>query len=152
MVTTIAPDDRRGLDQRQLHVAGPRRQVDHQVIQFAPIHAAQELLDHAVQHRAAPHQRLVAGIQEAHRHELDAVLFERLDAIAERHRRLVDAHHERHVGTVNVGVQQADLVAQRARAIARFTETVVLPTPPLPDPTAIRFLTPGIGSLGIWPG
>src|SRR5580693_7874506 len=28
-------------------------------------------------------------------------------------------------------------------AMARFTATVVLPTPPLPDPTATIFLTPG---------
>ena len=31
-----------------------------------------------------------------------------------------------------------------ASAMARFTATVVLPTPPLPAPTAITFLTPGI--------
>src|SRR5215212_7459305 len=30
-----------------------------------------------------------------------------------------------------------------ASAIAMFTATVVLPTPPLPAPTAITFLTPG---------
>src|SRR5215470_17147912 len=39
-----------------------------------------------------------------------------------------------------------------ASEMARFTETVVLPTPPLPEPTAIRFLTPGMGSLGGCPG
>src|SRR4029077_7468174 len=32
-----------------------------------------------------------------------------------------------------------------ARASARFTATVVLPTPPLPLATAMRFFTPGIG-------
>ena len=32
-------------------------------------------------------------------------------------------------------------------ATARFTDTVVLPTPPLPAPTAITFLTPGSGGL-----
>ena len=32
-------------------------------------------------------------------------------------------------------------------AIARFTDTVVLPTPPLPAPTAITFFTPGTGCL-----
>ena len=87
VVTTMAPRDRRRLDQRQLHVAGARRQVDDQVVEFAPIHAAQELLDHAVQHGPAPDQRLIAGVQEAHRHQLHAVLFERLDALAVRHRR-----------------------------------------------------------------
>ena len=37
---------RRGLDQRQLHIAGTGRQVDHQIVEFAPVHVAQELLDH----------------------------------------------------------------------------------------------------------
>src|SRR5215218_2705545 len=32
-------------------------------------------------------------------------------------------------------------------ATARFTDTVVLPTPPLPAPTAITFFTPGNGGL-----
>ena len=32
-----------------------------------------------------------------------------------------------------------------ASAIARLTATVVLPTPPLPAPTAMTFFTPGIG-------
>src|SRR5580698_447877 len=31
--------------------------------------------------------------------------------------------------------------------MARLTETVVFPTPPLPLPTAMMFLTPGMGSL-----
>ena len=33
----------------------------------------------------------------------------------------------------------------RASASARFTATVVLPTPPLPAPTAMTFFTPGSG-------
>ena len=33
-----------------------------------------------------------------------------------------------------------------ASAIARFTATVVLPTPPLPAPTAMTFFTPGTGA------
>ena len=32
-----------------------------------------------------------------------------------------------------------------ASATARFTATVVLPTPPLPAPTAITFFTPATG-------
>src|SRR6266850_36910 len=36
---------------------------------------------------------------------------------------------------------------QRASASARFTATVVLPTPPLPAPTAMMFFTPGGGGL-----
>ena len=34
-------------------------------------------------------------------------------------------------------------------AIARFTATVVFPTPPLPAPTAMMFLTPGTGALPV---
>ena len=30
--------------------------------------------------------------------------------------------------------------------MARFTATVLLPTPPLPAPTAMTFLTPGMGA------
>ena len=69
-----------------------------------------------MQHGAAPDQRLVAGIQEAHRHELDAELFERLDALAVRHGRAVDAHHQRHVGAIDIGVHEAGLVAQARQA------------------------------------
>ena len=36
----------------------------------------------------------------------------------------------------------------RMSAQARFTATVDLPTPPLPEETAIVFLTPGMGFLG----
>ena len=35
-----------------------------------------------------------------------------------------------------------------ASAIARLTATVVLPTPPLPAPTAMMFFTPGTGCRG----
>ena len=37
------------------------------------------------------------------------------------------------------------LLPHFASAIARLTATVVLPTPPLPAPTAMTFFTPGIG-------
>ena len=86
VVTTIAPLIGAVWISDELHVAGARRQIDHEVIQLAPIHAAQELLDDAVQHRPAPHQRLVAGIEKPHRHQLDAVVLERLDALAIGHR------------------------------------------------------------------
>src|ERR1700687_1861577 len=40
------------------------------------------------------------------------------------------------------------LYPNEASPTARLTDTVVFPTPPFPEPTAIRFLTPGIGSFG----
>jgi len=39
-----------------------------------------------------------------------------------------------------------------ASPTARFTATVVLPTPPFPEPTAIRFLHAAMGSLGMGAG
>ena len=57
------------------------------------------------------------------------------------------AHHQRHVGAVDVDVDQADLGAPPAcSASARFTATVDLPTPPLPEDTAIVCLTSGMRS------
>ncbi len=38
----------------------------------------------------------------------------------------------------------------RLSARARFTATVVFPTPPLPLATATRFFTPSMGNLGGW--
>ena len=53
--------------------------------------------------------------------------------------------HDRHVGAVDVAVDHADLLPHFASAMARFTASVVLPTPPLPAPTAMTFFTPGSG-------
>ena len=64
------PGNRHHLNQRKLHVAGARRKIHDQVIQFAPNHAAQKLLHHAVKHRPAPDHRLVARIEQAHRDQL----------------------------------------------------------------------------------
>ena len=50
--------------QAHLHVAGARRHVDEQVVELAPAHVAQELLDRLGEHQAAPHQRGVLVDQE----------------------------------------------------------------------------------------
>src|SRR3569623_3807536 len=39
-----------------------------------------------------------------------------------------------------------------AKASARITDTVDLPTPPLPDPTTTMCLTPGTADFGAGPG
>ena len=44
------------------------------IIQFAPLHRAEELLDGLHDHRPAPDDRLVALQQEAHAHQLHAVV------------------------------------------------------------------------------
>ena len=68
-------DRRRGDDQQigarqhprqaHLHVAGAGRHVDEQVVELAPVHVAQELLDRLVEHQPSPHQRGVLLDQEA---------------------------------------------------------------------------------------
>jgi hypothetical protein len=57
--------------------------------------------------------------------------------------RPVRPEHARHRGAVDVGVEHADLEAVGGRPSARLTAVVDLPTPPLPDATAMMCLTPG---------
>ena len=47
------------LRHRERNIPGPRRQIDDQVIQITPRRLLHELLERAVRHRPAPHQRLV---------------------------------------------------------------------------------------------
>ena len=105
--------ERNGLNQRQRHVSRARRQIHDQVVELSPDHRAQKLLDDRMQHGAAPDQRLVARIQEPYRDDLEAVGFERLNpVVAENFGLRADAEHQRHVGTVNVGIEQTDFVSQ----------------------------------------
>ena len=68
------------------------------------------------------------------------------------------AHHERHVGPVDVDVDQAHLGSGLLSASARLTAIVDLPTPPLPDDTATVCFTSGMnsaagrGAAGGWAG
>ena len=57
--------------QAHLHVAGARRHVDQQVVELAPLHVAEELLDRLREHQAAPHQRRVLADEEAGGHHLE---------------------------------------------------------------------------------
>ena len=101
------------LDQRELDVTGAGRKIDDEVIEFAPLHAAEKLLDHAVKHRAAPDERLVAGIQQAHRDHFDSVGFDGNDGALVEGARLFDgAEHDGDVGAVDVGVEEADFCAE----------------------------------------
>ena len=145
VVTSSAPRDRHRLGEGQLGVGRARRQVDHQVVELAPVDVAQELLDRAADERPAPDDRLALGHEELDRDDLDAVALERRDlALRAGGRRTFDAEHQRDVGAGDVRVEQADRRALHAPARRRgWRETVVLPTPPLPDATAMMFLTPG---------
>ena len=112
VVTTTAPGHGHRLAQAERHVAGARRHVDDQVVQLGPAHVAEELRDDAVQHRPAPdHRRLVVG-EEAHRHGGEAVLLRRHDLLAVVNELSPDTEHDRHVGPVDVAVDDADAAAQ----------------------------------------
>ena len=119
-------DDRSGdgnrLTQAQRDVSGSRRHVDDEVVEVVPADFAEELLDGAVQHRPAPdHRRVVRG-HETHRDDLKAVLLRRQDLLAVGRELRVDAEHDRHVGTVDVPVDDADTASalrQRDRKVDR---------------------------------
>jgi hypothetical protein len=112
--------DRHGLGEGQLRVRRARRQVDHEVVEVAPLDVAQELLDRAADERAAPHDRLALGDEELDRDDLDAVSLERGDLVAGRRLRLaVDAEHHRDVRAGDVRVEQSH---RRARLRERDGE------------------------------
>ena len=135
-------DDRLGarehLAERDRDVAGAGRHVDDEQVELAPVDVLQELLERAVEHRPAPHQRLVVVDEEADRHQLQVVRDRRDHQLVDEHRLLVDPEHLRDRVAVDVGVEDADPRAPcAANAAARLTVSVDLPTPPLPEATAI---------------
>jgi hypothetical protein len=87
------------------------------------VDVGEELLERAVQHRAAPHHGLVAALEEeADRHELQAVLDGRHDQIVHGDRPLPDAEHVRDRVPVDVRVEDAHPVAglrERDREVRR---------------------------------
>ena len=101
---------------------------------------------------APDHRRLLVD-EEAHRHDLDAVAFHRLQrAPVNRLRPSGNAHQARHRRAVDIGVENADLQAvQRWSPRARLAAVVDLPTPPLPDATAMIAPTPGTPCAGALP-
>ena len=114
VVTTTLPATGTLCAQAERDVAGSRRHVDHQVVDVAPAHFTEELLDHPVQHRTAPdHRRVVAG-QERHRDQLDAVLLGGQDLLSVGGQLGVDAQHDRHVRAVDVAVDHRDPAAELA--------------------------------------
>ena len=98
----------------------PGGQVDEEVVGAAPEDVAEELLDGAAEHGAAPHDRLVVREEEAHGDDLHAVGLGREHlAVVRLGRDGRQAHHERDGRSVDVGVDEGDRVALRARARSR---------------------------------
>src|SRR5271166_3138717 len=70
-------DDRSGqreaLSQRQLGVTSPRREVEDQGVQLAPLHAADEQVQELAHHRSTQYGGVVVSRQHAHRYHFQAV-------------------------------------------------------------------------------
>ena len=108
--------DRNGLRQRQLGVGGARRLVDHEVVEFAPVDVAQELLDRPSDERPAPHHGLALGHEELDRDHLDAIALEGLDLAGRRRLRLT--LRTDHLGDVRPG----DVSVEQTNGSARLGE------------------------------
>ena len=89
------------------HVAGARRQVQQQDVQVAPEHIGQELLDGAVQHGAAPDDRLLVLDEHADRDDLHPVGHGRHNHAVELGGDPVHAQHAGDGEAVDVGVDDA---------------------------------------------
>jgi hypothetical protein len=116
VVTTTAPVSRL-LRQRELRVAGAGREVDDEEVERAPLHIGEELVDRFHDHRPAPDHRRVGIGDEAEGHGLDAVTLHRHDLLVALVdlRATLDAEHHLLRRAVDVGVEQADAVAERAQ-------------------------------------
>ena len=107
------------------------------------ITSLQHLLDERVDHRAAPHQRLPLVHEEADGHDLEAVRLDRDDLVVEHARACPCVPSMSGTSGPYTSQSMSPTVAPACRsASARFTATVDLPTPPLPDDTAMRVLAP----------
>ena len=98
---------RQQLPERDGDVAGSGRHVDEQHVEVAPVDVLQKLLERAMQHRAAPHHRLVVVEEEPDRHQLQIVRDGRDDHLVDHHRLLADAEHVRDRVAVDVRVEDA---------------------------------------------
>src|SRR5437867_7127581 len=132
---------------RQRRVARAGRKIDNQVVKLAPVDVCQKLLDDSGNDRTPVNAGLLRlFVEKAHRNNLDAFNDWGLDLVVENFRRRFQPQHQWNAWPVNVSVKQTTFAPVFASASARFTETVVLPTPPLPLATATMFLTPGKSS------
>jgi hypothetical protein len=104
--------ERHGLHEGDDDVAGAGREVDEEDVEVAPFHLLQKLADDLVKHGAAHDEGLVAG--EMNPTEMTLTPWARLGSIwlLARMRGLRSAHHERDVGAVDVGVDEADAMAE----------------------------------------
>ena len=141
------------LDQGQVNVARPGRQVDHQHVERIDSRSPADVLDHLAHrrggHRSAPDHRRRLIDDEADGHDLEAPGLEGLELAVLELRLLVDAQSSAAPKGRRCRRRAGPTARPRpAKAQARFTATVDLPTPPLPLATAITRATCASRSAG----
>lgn len=101
--------ERSGLAEGQLGITSSWRKVDEQIVQGAPFHSLEELLDGLHDHRAAPDDGGIAIDEEPDTHQLDAMAggWDEFFIFADGGT-FSDAHHERDAGSVDIAIEQAD--------------------------------------------
>lgn len=112
----MTPVSLQGRDEREVDIAGAGRQVDQEIVEFAPMRILDKLLDSIGSHAATPDDRLLGIDEETDRKHAYAVL---LDGLDQRASVLLDRHgtavlgmeHLRHGRTVDIGIQQAYAIA-----------------------------------------
>ena len=104
---------RQELAERDRHVPGPGRHVDDDRVELAPVHVGEELLERAMEHRAAPHERRVVVHEVADRDELEPAADGRDDHLVDDDGPLVDPEHVRDRVAVDVRVDQPDRLPER---------------------------------------
>src|SRR5207247_2653582 len=129
----------------ELGVSRARGEVHHQIVQIAPDHVPQELLDGGVDHRTTPRQRLVIWNEEPHRDQLDAVTLRRQQLAVLLLRRPFHAHHHRDVGAVHVGIHESDLRALQGETggqgwVASTTVNLTVPSSIFRSLTMLRVM------------
>src|SRR5260221_2911736 len=105
---------RDALGERELGIACAGRKVEDHGVERAPLHVGEELVERLHHHRPAPDHRSVGIGDEAEGHGLDAMVLHRQDLLVGLvdDRRSVNAEHHLLRRTVDVGVEQADRIAE----------------------------------------
>ncbi len=101
----------------ELGIACAGRHVDDQDIELAPGDVFQHLAQGRHHHRSAPDHRRLLVDEKAHRHDFQPIGFHRLQLVVDQGLRLAfQAEQARHRGAVNIGVQNADGLAELLQA------------------------------------
>lgn len=117
-------------------VAGAGRQVEEEDVEVTPEDVGEELLQGAVEHRAPPHDGLVAGDEHADAHHFHPVGDLRDDHLVDAGRLTGEAEHRGDGEPVDVGVDETDAQALLRKCRGEVRCHRGLPDPPLPEAIA----------------